>query len=180
MTDTQINLIKRDVGSMGQLSKLEDGLRMAALWFLGGLFVAGLAVGSTFFYLRAQTEKLEMQKLAVVKEINDQTKKEGLLLSLKDRIGIANKVLDAAKPWGKVFNVLGYIAYEGAFNSISVDDTGRVSTSLELGSIDETVDVITNIMALAGERSLRTPQMISFALRDDGRVQLTVSFFPIF
>jgi len=165
---------------MGQFSKLEDGLRVASLWFLGGLFIAGLATGAAFFYLRAQTEALEAQKLRVVREINTQSRKEGLLLSLKDRIGIANKALDAAKPWGKVFTVLGDIAYEDAFNSVSVDETGRVSTALELASVDETVDVITNIIALAGERALRTPQMISFALRDDGRVQLTVSFFPVF
>lgn len=165
---------------MGQLSKLENGLRMASLWFLGGLFVAGLTIGAAFLYLRAQTESLEEQKIGIVRDINTQSGKEGLLLSLKDRIGIAGKALDAAKPWGKVFTVLGDIAYEEAFNSVSVDETGRVSTALELASIDETVDVVTNIMALAGERALRTPQMISFALRDDGRVQLTVSFFPAF
>lgn len=180
MSDTQINLIKRDVSSMGQWSKLEDGLRVASLWFLGGLFAAGLVTGAAFFYLRAQTEALEEQKIRTVREINTQSGKEGLLLSLKDRIGIASKALDAAKPWGKVFTLLRDIAYEEAFSSVSVDENGRVSTALELASVDETVTVVTNIMALAGERALRTPQMISFALRDDGRVALTVSFFPVF
>lgn len=165
---------------MGQFSRVEEILRIASLWSLAGLFMVGLIVGSAFLYLRAQTERIQAQRLTIAKEINTQSAKEGLLLSLKDRVGIANKALDAAKPWGEVFSVLSDIAYEEAFSTVSIDETGRVSTGLELASIDETVDVVTNIMALAGERALRTPQMLSFALRDDGHVQLTVSFYPIF
>lgn len=165
---------------MGQFSRIEEGLRIISLWSLGGLFVVGLIVGGAFFYLRTQSERIGVQRTAVAKEINAQSAKEGLLLSLKDRVGIANKALDAAKPWGRIFAILTDIAYEEAFSTVSIDETGRVSTGLELASIDETVDVVTNIMALAGERTLRTPQMLSFALGDDGRVLLTVSFYPIF
>lgn len=165
---------------MGQFSRVEEMLRIVSLWSLGGLFMVGLIVGGAFLYLPVQTERIQAQRLTIAKEINIQNAKEGLLLSLKDRVGIANKALDAAKPWGKIFSVLSDIAYEEAFSTVSIDETGRVSTGLELASIDETVDVVTNIMALAGERALRMPQMLSFALRDDGQVQLTVSFYPIF
>lgn len=180
MSDAQINLIKRDVRSMGEFSRLEEVLRIAALWSLAGLFVAGLIIGGLFLILRSRTQQAEEAKVRIVREINTQSAKEGLLLSLKDRIGIAGKALDAAKPWGKLFAVLGEISNAGTFSSISIDETGRVNTALELVSLDDAVSVIGNLMVLSSEKALRTPQMLSFALKDDGAVQLSISFFPIF
>lgn len=180
MSDTQINLIKRDVSAMSQFSRIEDILRKVASWFLGILFVAGLIVGGTFFFLRSTVAKTEARKVELVREINGQSAKEGILLALKDRIGIAGKALDAAKPWGKLFTIMANIADPSSFNSISIDETGRVSTSLELQSVDDAVIVIANIMSLSLDRSLKTPQMLGFTFREDGKIQLSLSFFPIF
>jgi len=179
MPDTQINLIQKAAGGLHQFSRLEEPLRRASLWFLGVLFVAGLAIGITFTVVRSQIQQFEQTRARVVREINAQSVKEGILLSLKERTGIAGKALEAAKPWGKLFSVLSSLASEDAFNSISVDESGRVSTALELSSIDDTVTLITNTMNLAYDRQLRMPQMLSFAFREDGRIQISLSFFPI-
>ncbi len=165
---------------MGELSRVEELLRVAAVWSLAGLFVTGLIIGGLFLFLRNRTQQAEQTKVRIVREINTHSAKEGLLLSLKDRISIAGKALDAAKPWGKMFAILEQISNTGTFSSISIDETGRVNTALELVSIDDAVSVIGNLMVLSSEKALRTPQMLSFALKDDGIVQLTISFFPIF
>ncbi len=180
MSDTQINLIQRDVTAMGKLSSLEDVLRKIALWYLGGLCITGIIVSGLIFSLRARIQNAQAQKIDLVREINTQSVKESILVALKDRISIAGKALDAAKPWGNLFTVLNTIAPSEAFTSLSIDETGRVSTSLELASVDDAVGVITNIMTLSSDRSLKTPQMLGFTFREDGKIQLSVSFFPIF
>lgn len=180
MSDTQINLIKKDVGAMSQFSHLEDVLRKTALWFLGVLFIFGLSVSVVFFVFRSKVEQIEARKVELVREINAQSAKEGILLALKERIGIAGKALDAAKPWGKLFTIMGRINDPSSFSSISIDETGRVSTSLELVSVDDAVTTITNVMSLSRDRSLKSPQMLGFTFREDGNIQLSLSFFPIF
>lgn len=180
MPDTQINLIPKKVGGLRQISQLEEPLRRAALWFLGILFIAGLVIGITYTVTQNRIQQLEETRTRVIADINAQSVKEGILLTLKERAGIAAKALEAAKPWGKLFSVLGSLTGEGAFNSVSVDENGRVSTVIELNSIDETVTLITNIMNIARDRQLRTPQMLSFAFHEDGRIQISLSFYPVF
>lgn len=165
---------------MGKFSQIEAILRKVASWYLGSLFVVGMIVGGLFFFIQARVTQTEARKVSLVREINAQSAKEGILVALKNRIGIAGKALDAAKPWGNLFTIMNGIADPESFTSISIDDTGRVSATLELFSVDDAVVVIANIMSLSIEKSLKTPQMLGFTFKDDGKVQLSISFFPIF
>lgn len=180
MSNSEINLIQKDIRSFRSLSFLESRLRLATWWLLGALFVAGVSIGIGYFFINSRIQSLENTKIDLTRQINAQSPKEGILLSLKERIGIAAKALDAAKPWGELFTTLTEIASEDEFSSLSIDDTGRVVTSLTMQSIDESVTVITNVMRLFEERKLKSPQLISFAFREDGTIQISVSFYPIF
>lgn len=180
MNDTKINLIRRDVGKLREFTAIEDLLRRSTWWFLGGLLVSGVVIGGLFLFVRARVSQLEQEKARVVREINAQSTKEGLLLSLKERVNIASRALDSAKPWGKLFSMMQKISGDEFYNSISIEDSGRVQAVLNLPSVDEAVLAVTNMMGLSLERSLRSPQMLSFTLRDTGNVQLEVSFYPVF
>lgn len=180
MSDTQINLIKRDVNAMSKFSRIEDMMRKIASWSLGVLFVVGVVVGGIFFFMQSQLQQTEERKISLVREINAQSAKEGILVALKNRIGIAGKALDAAKPWGNLFTIMDSIASSDSFTSVSIDETGRVSVSLELLSVDDAVIVIMNVMSLSIDRVLKTPQMLSFTFREDGKIILSLSFYPIF
>ncbi len=180
MSNSPINLIKKDVSSFRKLSVIEDKLRLATWWFLGVLFVIGLGIGISFFLISARMRDLESRKVELTKQINLQNVKEGILLSLKERTSIAGKALDAAKPWGKLFTLLVAIADETNYNSLSIEESGRVTTVLNLVNIDDAVLVISNTMSLVQEKSLRSPQLVSFTFKDDGTVQVSLSFVPVF
>ncbi len=180
MNDTQINLIQRKSGAFGKLTNIEETLRRVTWIFLLILFVVGVSVSVAYLFTRTNIGRLETRKTRVTRDINAQSVKEGVLLSLKERTAIAARALDAAKPWGKLFTVLREVAREDAFLSIAVEETGRVTASLELVSVDEAVTVVANTIFLFEQRALRSPQMLSFAIRETGQVQITMSFHPVF
>lgn len=180
MSNSEINLIKKDVSSVRKISALEDKLRLIVWWSLGLLLVVGVAIGISYVSISAKTKSLEAKKIDLTRQINLQNIKEGILLSLKDRTAIAGKALDAAKPWGKLFTLLTTIADESNYTALSIEESGRVTTTMNLAGIDDAANVISNVMILAGEKSLRSPQLVSFALRDDTTVQMSLSFNPIF
>lgn len=180
MSNSEINLIKKDVSSVRKISALEDKLRLIVWWSLGLLLTAGVTIGISYVSISAKTKSLEAKKIDLTRQINLQNIKEGILLSLKDRTAIAGKALDAAKPWGKLFTLLTTIADESNYTALSIEESGRVTTTMNLAGIDDAANVISNVMILAGEKSLRSPQLVSFALRDDTTVQMSLSFNPIF
>lgn len=175
-----INLLQRKASAFKHFSDLERKLRIASVWLLGGLFVGGLLIGAALLVLRGRVRSLEAEKIALMRDINAQKTKEGLLLSLKDRVGIAAKALDAAKPWGKLFPLLNTIAPNGGFVSLSIEESGRVNAEMEAFSIDDAVVYVANLMRLFEDRKIRSPQLLSFALLETGRIQMSVSFYPTF
>lgn len=180
MSNSDINLIRKDVSSSRKFSVLEEKLRLAAVWLLGGVFVTGVAIGTIYLYINFRVRSLEVTKANLTQQINLQSAKEGILLSLKERTSVAGKALEVAKPWGKMFTVLQEIAPEEQYNSLTVDETGKVTTTLFLGSIDESVAIVLNLVRLVDERKLRTPQLLSFSLKEDATVLMGISFFPVF
>lgn len=177
---SDINLLQRKAGAFEQFSELERKLRVVSVWLLSGLFLGGLIIGVTFLVLSGRIRSLEMEKVTLARDINAQTTKEGLLLSLKDRVGVAAKALDAAKPWGKLFPILNEIAPNGGFLSLTIEESGRVSADMEAFSVDDAVLYVANLMLLFEDRKIRSPQLLSFALLETGRIHMSVSFYPTF
>lgn len=179
MTNTEINLIKRDVVSMQSFTGIEEKLRIIAWWFLVGLFGVGLIIGSLFLYLNAGIHQLENEETQLSRQIDAQSVKEVMLITLKERVGIAEKALAAARRWGNLFPILANLAQPVQLNSLSVEETGRVSLILKLASVDEAVTVVTNTINLSDQKIVRTPQLLSFFVKQDGSVQMGLSFVPV-
>lgn len=179
MSLLQINLIRRDVGRLAGLVRIEDTLRRIAWVGLLSVFVFGLIIGAGYIYAMRTLEATELRAGRLSRDINAQSAKEGLLLSLVERTAIASRALESAKPWGKVFAVLSQVAPSDSYNSVSIDGSALATSTLELSSVDEAVVVVTNIMSLTEDRLLRSPQILSFSMRENGIIQMTVSFHPV-
>ncbi len=182
MASSEINLInKRAVsGPMAVLTTLEPKIRMVAWWGLLGLLGTGVFLGLAFLFVSSRYRRLEEQKTQLTQQLRAASAKEGIVISLKQRITVAQKALDAARPWGKLFPLLEQIGPVNQFVTLTVDDTGRVNTIIEVQSIDEAVNVVSNAINLSANKALRSPQLLSFSLREIGTVQLGLSFIPIF
>lgn len=179
MSSSTINLLQRNASTQREISGLEDKLHSYSLWALGILVGAGVIIASLYIYLNSTVNGLETDKANLTRQINQQSDKEGILLSLKDRTAIAGKALGAGRTWGDLFPLLTKIATEG-FTSVSADENGRVSTELSLGSVDEASTIVSNIMSLVDDKALRSPQLAAFSIAEDGRIRLSISFIPIF
>ncbi len=174
-----INLLQQKLGPTREVAELEDKLRVAAVWALGAMVLCGVAIGSTYAYFSSSLASLQAEKARVARLINEQSNKEGILLSLKDRTGIAAKALDAAKPWGDLFPLLTQIS-GGGYKNVSVDEIGRVNAELSANSIDDAVNVVSNVLALADDRVIRSPKLNMFLIGDEGQIRYVISFVPVF
>lgn len=175
----EINLLDRSDPDGGKRASAEGVIRRIAWLSLAALFVSGIVTAGLFLFTRNAVVTLEGIKIQMLRDIQAQSVKEGLLLSLKERTAVASRALDAAKPWGKLFSILGGVAPGISFSSIAVNETGQVNASLELSTLDETFVVASHVMTLSAERKIRSPQMQSFTIREDGSIQLTLLFHPI-
>lgn len=179
MSSLEINLIRGDVGRLAGLVRIEDTLRRIAWIALVTVFVCGSIIGAGYIYTVRTLDASELQVERLIRDINAQSIKEGLLLSLVERTAVASRALESAKPWGKVFAVLTQVSPSDSYNSVSIDESALTTSTLELDSVDEAVVVVTNIMSLTEDRRLRSPQILSFSMRENGSIQMTVSFHPV-
>jgi len=180
MANTEINLLHRRVGPDEEgLAHLESSLKIAAWWSLIALLGIGIIVGTIFVVLSTRIQQLERGKAQLIQQINAQSVKEGILLSLKQRTIIAGKALDAARPWGNLFPMLTQITDSANYRSLTIDDAGKVSVQLTLTSVDDAVIAVSNIIALTQQGTVKLPQMLVFTASDDGSVQMGMSFVPV-
>ena len=181
MASTEINLLKKQAsGTLGLLEAFEPKIRIFAWWGLIGLLGTGILLGLIYFFITSRYQALETQKTQIIQELKTNSVKEGIVISLKSRISVVQKALDVARPWGKLFPLLEQIGPVNSFVTLSVDESGRVSTIIEVQSIDDAVAIVTHTLELAGLKSLRSPQLLSFSMREAGIVQIGLSFIPIF
>jgi hypothetical protein len=179
MSNEEINLLKRDFSSVGVTAEMENKMRAVAWWSLIALFVVGIILTSVYFLLSSRVNQLQGDIKNVSIQINAESVKEGILLSLKERSDVAKKALDAARPWGNLFPLLTRMAQSTQLHSLTIDESGKVSLLLMLPSIDDAVSVVTNIILMTQEKVLRSPQIISLIVQQDSMVQLNVSFTPV-
>lgn len=179
MSNEEINLLKRDFSSVGVTAEMESKLRVVAWWCLIVLFAGGIVLTSVYFLLSSRVSQLQEDIKNVSIQINSESVKEGILLSLKERSDVAKKALDAARPWGNLFPLLARMTQSTQLHSLTIDESGKVSLLLLLPSVDDAVTVVTNIISMTQERVLRSPQIISLVVQQDSTVQLNVSFTPV-
>ncbi len=181
MAQSEINLIKStSTGPLGILGTYEKKIRQIAWIALLSLLGLGLVIGVSYIVINAQYRNLEERKAQVTQQLKAATVKEGIVISLKQRVEIAQKALDVARPWGELFPLLEDIGPIGYFVTLTVEESGRVNTVIEAPTIDDAVALVTSTLDLAQADVLRSPQLLSLSLRDSGIVQIGLSFIPIF
>ena len=182
MAASEINLINKRAltGPMAYFTTIEPKIRVVAWWGLLGLLGTGIFLAFAFLFVNSRYRRLEEQKTQLTQQLRNASAKEGIVISLKQRINVAQKALDVARPWGKLFPLLEQIGPVNQFVTLTVDDSGRVNTIIEVQSIDDAVTIVSNTIGLSSEKMLRSPQLLSFSLREIGTVQLGLSFIPIF
>jgi hypothetical protein len=180
MVSHDINLLKANHNQNAEVMIVESIAQKVAWWGLLSLLVIGLCVGGVYAYAQLSYTQVLQENEKLHEQINAQHTKEGMLITLKKRATITQKVLDVARPWGRLFPLLLRMASPEEFSSFDVDIAGRVSTQFVLPSVDDAITIVRATIALQKENVLKNSELSSLIIKDDGTVRMGISFFPTF
>lgn len=179
MAKPEINLLKTSSSLKGKLSFIEKKVTKITWWVLSGLLLVGVVIVTSYFFALTRVRQLEAKNVDLLVSIRKHAVTEGILVSLKQRSAIAAKALQTARPYGKLFPLLETIAPQTYYTTLSIDDVGRSTVTLEVPSVDEAVTTVKNVLTQVEAKTLRNPQMLSFFLKETGIVQISFSFIAV-
>lgn len=175
-----INLFKSESSISPQLEGIQEQLRVIGYGAIGIFLLVGLVVGVTFVVMQAQYQSLTNSKTQLIERINRESQKEGLLVSLKDRIKVVDKAIASQKPWSSLLDTILPLIPPPRLTNIGVDDEDRITITVRLPSIEESMNIVTTMLQLAIEQKIRNPQLTGFSFDKDGGVRMSLSFLPLF
>ena len=170
-----INLL-RTTSASPELALWANRLRVASYIAVGGLLTLGLLLGGVYAFLRRETDALEQNKAQLVSRISRERAKEGLLLSLKQRIGVAAKIGETQRSLGAVLDTINRIADANQLLGVTSDEKQQIRIIVKTGSVEEAAGVIANVLRMELAKRVINPQLVGLDLGSDGSVRITVAF----
>ncbi len=159
---------------------IEGQLRTVSVVLLVTLLLTGLFFGVGYVILRRQYTIVLTQKQTLMTAIGGQLRKEGLYMSLKDRIAITGRVIDGQRSWLGVLDLIDRVTASGKRTSFSVTENDPVSLTMTSGTLEDTFRVVERILAEVSNKTIANPILESVQYQKDGTVNLSVTFAPIF
>lgn len=176
---SDINLLKAKTLLTPEMVALEEQLRKGSLIFLGLLLVVGLFFGVWYLILRQKYDGLSQRKQDAKTAIAGEIRKEGLLMSIKDRLVLAKKILDIEETWPPVFGLTARIM--GSKNtSFFINDARSISLSIKSDSLEEAFTVVDQVLNEANAKTLVNPTLDGVQYQNDGIIHLSLTFTPTF
>ncbi|MBI5621175.1 hypothetical protein HY949_05305 [Candidatus Gottesmanbacteria bacterium] len=175
-----INLLKAKTGLSPQLLAIEEQLRMTSLVVLVMLFLTGIFFGVGYTIIRGQYTRELAQKETYVQAISRELRKEGLFTTLKDRIGIAGRIIEGQHAWLGVLDLINRLTQSGNRTSFAVNENDEVNLTITSTTLEETFRVVERILTEVAEKTVANPILESVEYQKDGSVRMTILFTPIF
>lgn len=178
MASQDINLLKTKTSLSPQVVAVQGQLKMGSYVAIAIVIVIGVLVGVSYSLLNFQLGRIENQKKTLIAQLNTLSRKEGLYVSLKQRLPIVEKALGGQRLWGSVLQTLNSVAVPPELTSVAIDDKNVMVLTLQTNSIETTASMVNAVITLARDRKIRSPQLVALQLLEDGAVQLSISFLP--
>jgi hypothetical protein len=175
-----INLIRTKTSSSPQLEAIELSLRKSGMYGLVAFLCIGVVLGLVYTLSSYQLQAYENEKEQLVSRINASKNKEGLLIAIKDRTKVVEKVVKNQKPWTKILDLVATFAQPPLLTNITADDQNKVTITVKSQSLDSVRTMIGIILDHTKNNQIKNPQIVSFQIAKKGGVELTISFFAIF
>ncbi len=173
-----INLVKTKTSLTPELVAFMGQLRLASFVGIGGVLVVGFLIGVSFLFLTNERNSLAETKKQLLVAIAADAKKEGLFISLKDRVPVVDRAIQNEKPWGQILDMVGNVILPPKLVSLAVDDHQVVSLSVKAGSVEEVAGWINSIIDLVAKKRVRSSQLVSLQLTKEGSMLVSFSFIP--
>ncbi|MBI4066662.1 hypothetical protein HY411_03010 [Candidatus Gottesmanbacteria bacterium] len=177
---SDINLLKAKTMLSPQILAIEQQLRTISLLLLLILLFTGMFFGVGYVILRQKFQQVSDQKQSVAAAISGELRKEGLYLSIKDRLMITSGILEMQRSWLGVLDLIDRIIGIESRTSFTVDQQDAVSLSITNDTLEETFVVIDRILAEVTAKTMANAILESVQYQKDGTVRVLLTFTPIF
>lgn len=174
-----INLIAVQQNEYPGLPEATRVVTNAAYGSLLILVVAGLATGAAYSYFSQKQQQVLTDQTAITQSVSNDSLKEGLLLAVKQRSAVSQKLLGSKKDTDAIFSLIAIFIPPSSLSSITIDDTDKTIMSAHVASISEAVPVVDGLLAAVDAGKASKPILEKFILTKDGGLDLTMSFVPI-
>ncbi len=174
-----INLISTKADKTESVARFVPFLRRLAYGSLIFVIASGTAVGAAFLYMRSRVDGAVSEKNAAALAITNETTKEGLLIAVKQRATIVDKVMANQKRLDTFFDIVSQTVPKNELSAITLDDTYKTTVTAHAPSVAEAVKIIDSLLVLAAADRVTKPSLVALTLNKDGDMDVSVSFAPI-
>lgn len=175
-----INLISTKTGLSPQIERVAGSLRRAASIAMMIFILSGVTIGSVYYYYYSRRNSLTLDRDQLRNQISAAKNKEGLLVSIKDRTRIVEKVMKSQRPLGEILDLLGRIAVPPLLTNVSIDESSKIEATIQANTLDEIVPPIEAVIAYAQDGKVKAPELRSVQIGKNGIVTMVLAFNAIF
>lgn len=177
---SDINLLKAKTVLSPRVLAIEEQLRVASLVLLFLVLSATLFFGVGYAILQRQHESLSGEKQSLVAAIKGELDKEGLYMSLKDRLTIVGKILEGQRSWLGVLDIIDRVTAVQAKTSFTVSENDEVSLVVTNETLEDTFTMVDRLLSEVSAKTIANPMLDSIQYQMDGTVRVSLTFIPIF
>lgn len=174
-TSSDINLLKAKTLLTPEMVVIEQQLRKTSLILLTILVLTGIFFGTGYLILRQKYASLSYERQAAMTAISGEIRKEGLLMSIKDRLASAKKIVDVYESWPVVFDLTARIAGSKK-TSFAINDKREIGLTIKTDTLEEAFIVVDQILTEESSKLLANPILNGIQYLKDGTIQLSVTF----
>lgn len=178
-TDSAINLISPRAKLPDSVVRVSESLARISLVSLASFFAVSVLVGFSHWALNSTVTALSVRREKLAREVTTFAQTETLLVSLRDRVKLAEKILGSQVPWVETLERVNGFAPSPMLASVSVDEKRRVVLTIRASTLEENFPLLTALVAQVEAKRIIAPEVVSFALDKDGITRLVISFFPV-
>lgn len=175
---SSINLLTPKQKLPTQFGALAGSLRRSSFIGLGAFLVSGVLVASLYIFLRQQASDNIARRDSLRSQIAANAQAEGLLFSLKQRVGIVRKLISGQTDWASIVGRVREIVPESVLTSLAVDEKHHVVLTMKTPAVEDTFPILTSIVGDVTSKRIVSPQIVSFQLDQSGLATLVVAFYP--
>jgi hypothetical protein len=179
MSDT-INLLHTKTSGSPHLTALESQLLIIAYWVTGSVLGVCLILLAVSLYFKREESILTSQKESFIARVSRQKQTEGLLLAIKQRVTVADRVAQTQKPWVRALDIVTQFADPSQLGGIAVDEAGRVQLHVASATFAGIAPIITVLAREKAMGNIREAQLSGLQINDKGGIEIGVAFIPNF
>lgn len=175
-----INLLTATTKLSPGWERAVSSLQRAAI-LVAGLFLLLSALGTgAYLFGRARYQGTVTTRDNARKQVDSFLSLEGILRSVKERVGVASKIVEGSTLWSTVLTRVDQMVPAPFLASITVDQKGKMTLTIKTAAIEELLPVIRAIVSEVENKHVVSAEMNSFQFHPEGGSTLVVSFVPVF